>query len=41
MVNELDEHPLELVPVEDQHSIEALLTNRADETLCEGIGTRN
>jgi hypothetical protein len=34
------EHGFEMTSVEDQHSVKALPTDRADETLGEGIGPR-
>ena len=40
MIDVLGEDGFELTPVEDQHPVEALPTDRADEALGKGVGPR-
>ena len=40
MIDVLGEYELELTPNEDQHSVETLAADRADESLGEGVGPR-
>ena len=40
MLDELVDHGVEVTPAEDQHAIEALPSDGADEALRERIGTR-
>ena len=40
MLDELVDHGVEVTPAEDQHAIEALPADSADEALGEGVGTR-
>lgn len=40
MIDVLGENLIELTPSEDQHSVETLAADRADESLGEGVGPR-
>jgi hypothetical protein len=40
VLDELANHSLEVVLVNDEHSVEALAPNGADESLGEGVGPR-
>ncbi len=41
VIDELVEHGLEVATVHDQHPVEALTPDSADEALCDGVGARN
>jgi hypothetical protein len=41
VLNELSKHRFEVTPIDDQHPIQALLSDGADEPLGEGVGPRS